>query len=82
MYQLKLLLKIILKSEKYASLLYPKIQKQTIEEELTYQLLSSPEAIMQPFIYLLEHYGSISGYLQAIGMNKVNIQRLQTILIN
>ncbi|MGK7953397.1 MAG: tyrosine-protein phosphatase [Xenococcaceae cyanobacterium] len=69
-------------SEKYASLLSPTTGKQTIEAEFTRRLLFSPEAIMQPFKYLADRYGSIAGYLQAIGINTVNIKRLQTILID
>lgn len=69
-------------SEKYASLLSPTTKNQTIEAEFTRRLLFSPEAIMQPFKYLAERYGSIAAYLQAIGINTVNIKRLQTILID
>ncbi|MDJ0688358.1 MAG: tyrosine-protein phosphatase [Xenococcaceae cyanobacterium MO_188.B32] len=69
-------------SEKYVSPLYATIQEQAIEEGFAHILLSPPEAIIDTFNYLDEHYGGINEYLQAIGMDKLQIEHLQNILIN
>ena len=69
-------------SEKYLSPLYTTIREQAIKEGFAHMLLSSPEAIIETFDYLDEHYGGINGYLQAIGMDQFQSERLQNILVN
>ena len=68
-------------SEKYVSPLYAKIQEQAIEEGFAHILLSPPEAIIDTFNYLDKNYGGIHEYLQAIGIDKLQIEHLQNILI-
>lgn len=44
-------------------------------------LASQPEAILDTLAYLDEKYNGAAGYLQAIGLNKAQIARLQTCLV-
>ena len=69
-------------SEKYVSSLYATIQEQAIEEGFAHMLLSPPEAIIDTFNYLDEQYGGINEYLRAIGITKIQIERIQTILVH
>ena len=69
-------------SEKYTKPLYAKIRQQAIEEGFANLLLSPPQIMLDTFDYLDKNYGSINGYLKAIDIDKVTIERLQTILID
>ena len=69
-------------SEKYCSPLYVTIQEQAIKEGFAHILLSPPETILDTFNYLDKHYGGANSYLQDIGMNQVQIERIQTMLVN
>ena len=69
-------------SEKYILPLYKIIHEQAIEEGFAHMLSSPPEAIIDTFSYLDEQYGGIDEYLQTIGIDKLQIERIQTMLVN